>query len=99
MSAPAIDVRDNPDKSRFEATVDGETAFAAYRLEGDRIVFNHTVVPSALEGRGIGSALVAAALASARERGLRVVPTCSFVAGYMRRHAETQVLLDPGVRY
>jgi uncharacterized protein len=94
-----IDVRDNPAESRFETSVDGITAFAEYRLDGDRITFTHTIVPKALEGRGIGSALVRAALGAARERGLKVVPRCSFVAAWMRRHPETQDLLDPGAAF
>lgn len=88
-----IEVRDNPDGSRFEAMVDGVLALAAYRLEGERICFTHTEVPAALGGRGIGSALIGAALAAARERGLKVVPQCTFVAAYMQRRPETQDLL------
>jgi uncharacterized protein len=30
----------------------------------------------------------------ARSRGLKVVPRCSFVAGYLRRHPEYQDLVD-----
>ena len=96
MTHPTIEVHDNPAEGRFETSVDGTTAFAEYRLDGDRIAFTHTIVPPALEGRGVGSALVRAALDAARERGLKVVPRCSFVAAYMRRHPETLDLLDPG---
>ena len=91
--ADAIDVRDNAQASRFEVRIDGAVAVADYRLEGDRILLTHTEVPAALEGRGLGSALIRAALASARERGLKVVPQCTFVAAYMQRHPETQDLL------
>jgi uncharacterized protein len=87
--ADGIDVRDNPAERQFEAHVDGAVAVAAYTIDGDRIVFTHTTVPKALEGRGVGSALVAAALASARDRGLKVVPRCSFVAAYIKRHPES----------
>ena len=91
--ADGIDVRDNPAEGQFEAHVDGAVAVAAYTLDGDRIAFTHTEVPKTLEGRGVGSALIAAALAAARERGLKVVPLCSFVAAYMKRHPETADLL------
>ncbi len=90
------DVTDNRAEQRFGLDLgEGEIAFAAYRLEGGRIVFPHTVVPEGHEGQGIGSRLVRAALASARERGLAVVPRCSFFAEYMTRHPETHDLLDP----
>ena len=94
---PPILVSDNPVEHRFEVEVDGVRALAAYRMEGDTIVFTHTEVPPELEGRGVGSTLVHAALTSARERNLKVVPQCSFVAHYMRKHPETQnLLLVPG---
>ncbi len=54
---------------------------------------NHTGVPSALEGRGLASQLVAAAVAHAREQGLKVKPVCSYVAVWMRRHPEAADLL------
>ncbi len=81
------DVTDNVALKRFELVVDGLTAFAEYRIEGGRIVFPHTVVPPGLEGRGVGTRLVKAALADARARGLEIVATCSFVAAVLRREA------------
>ena len=91
-------VRDNPEESRYELWL-GDTlvGHAAYRLRDDgRIVLTHTEVDEACEGRGLGSALVRAALEDARERGLRVVPRCPFVDAYIRRHPEFEELVDPG---
>lgn len=89
-------VRDNPDRHRFEIDLgDGSLAVANYTLSANKILFTHTEVPKAHEGEGIASALIRFALAAARERGLRVVPLCPFVAAYMQRHAEVQDLLDP----
>ena len=45
-------------------------------------------VPEAYEGRGVGAQLVAAALADIRRQRLKVVPQCSFVAVYIKRHPE-----------
>ena len=88
-------VAHNPDASRFECTVDGHLCVAEYRLAGTLMIMHHTLVAPALEGRGIAAALVAAALQHARAAGWRVRPTCSYVARYMQRHAETQDLLAP----
>ena len=92
MNEPAIthDVA----RSSFEAQVDGGVAECVYRLQGGVMNIVHTEVPPASEGRGIAAALVRAALAHARAQGLRVRPSCSYVRTYMRRHPETQDLLE-----
>jgi uncharacterized protein len=72
---------------------DGETAVAAYQLEGDTIVFTHTRVPPAIEGQGVGSRLIRGALDAARDEGLKVVPQCPFVAAYIDKHPEYRDLL------
>ena len=80
-------VQDAPERSRFEATVDGELAgFAAYRLRDQRLVFTHTEVLPAYEGRGVGGALARSGLDSVRARGLRAVPVCPFIAGWLDKH-------------
>ena len=87
-------VTDNPAQSRFEITIDGHRAVAIYELAPGAITFLHTLVPEELKGRGLAGGLVLAGLASARERGLVVVPKCPVFAAYMRKHAETQDLLS-----
>ncbi|MCB1535254.1 MAG: N-acetyltransferase [Rhodoblastus sp.] len=84
------DVIDNQKDSRFELAVDGAMAVAEYRIAGDTIYFTHTETPWALQGRGIASALMRGALTSARARGLKIVPRCSFVADYIAKHPEFQ---------
>ena len=91
-------VRDNAERHRFEIDFGDSVAFADYVLMTGKIMFTHTEVPHAHEGKGIGTALIEAALASARERGLKVIPTCPFFASYMKRHTEVQDLLDDHYR-
>ena len=86
-------VEDNRSEQEFTLSVEGETAVAAYQREGDTIVFTHTKVPPAIEGQGVGSRLIRAALDSARDQGLKVVPQCQFVAAYIKRHPEYEDLL------
>jgi uncharacterized protein len=93
MAAEPRDVRNNENESRFELEVDGHLALAAYRLRDGRISFYHTEVPEALEGRGVGTALIEGALDHVRADSLKVVPICSFVRRYIERHPETQDLL------
>jgi predicted GNAT family acetyltransferase len=83
-----IEIRDNPQASRFETEVDGESAVLEYRLEAARIRLVHTGVPESLEGRGIGTRLARFGLEHARDRDLDVWPDCPFVASYIKRHPE-----------
>ena len=87
------EVHHNPAASRFELRLGASTAVLEYSLQADTIIFTHTGVPSEIEGCGIGSQLVRAGLEYAREKGLKVVPLCWFVAGFIERHAEYQNLL------
>ncbi|WP_375398215.1 GNAT family N-acetyltransferase [uncultured Sphingomonas sp.] len=86
-------VRDNRAEHEFVLEVDGRRAIAAYQMEDDTIVFTHTLVPEQLEGHGVASKLIKAALDSARDRGLKVVAQCSFVAAYIERHPAYRDLL------
>ena len=36
--------------------------------------------------------------AAAIDEGFRILPSCSFIRGYMREHEETHELLAPGAR-
>jgi predicted GNAT family acetyltransferase len=49
-------------------------------------MLTHTEVPYAYEGQGVGSQLVEKALGELRREGKKVIPSCSFVAAYIRRH-------------
>ena len=83
-----MSVRHNEAAHRYELDTPHGTAIAIYRQQGDARVFTHTEVPPADEGRGIGAALVKAALDDTREHGFKIVPACSFVVSYVRRHPE-----------
>ncbi len=81
-------VRDNTDRHRFEFDTDGHIAFSNYKRADGLLTILHTEVPKALEGRGIGSALVRGVLDIARAQGLKVNPLCPFVKAYLDRHPE-----------
>lgn len=85
---PQPEVVHEPGENRFAIHLEGGTAVLTYQLFDEKVVYTHTGVPSALEGKGIGGRLVKAGLEWARERGLRVVPVCTFVSGYIQRHPE-----------
>lgn len=85
-----IEVRHVPERQRYEAVLDGDVAgFTEYEPRDDGVlVFPHTVVEKAYEGRGVGSALVRGALDDVRSQGRKIVPLCSFVAAWVDRHGD-----------
>ncbi len=86
-------VQNNEAESRYKLDTGEGVAIAAYERRDGALIFTHSEVPEALEGRGIGSRLVKGALADVRAKGLKVVPLCEFVAAYLDRHPEEQDLL------
>ncbi|WP_067481597.1 GNAT family N-acetyltransferase [Actinomadura hibisca] len=87
-------VTDNADQSRYEIRVDGELAgFAEYETEGDTLVFTHTEVDSAYEGKGVGGALARGALDDVRAKGAKAVPQCPFIKGWIDKHPDYQDLV------
>jgi uncharacterized protein len=84
-----VTVADVVELSRFEARIGGVLAgFAQYVRTADLIVYPHTEVDLAFEGRGVGSALARAALDDARQRARPVLAVCPFIARWMGQHPE-----------
>jgi len=94
-----IAVRNNEDEERYEAPVGDEIATLYYGLDGQRLTLIHTEVPPALEGHGIAGKLARFALDDARSRGLEVIPVCTYVAGYLRRHPDDLDLVPLSARH
>ena len=88
-----LNINHNEQAQRFETIIDGQTGYISYQQRGDTLVYDHTIVPQALGGKGVGSALVEHALNYARDHNKKVVPQCSFVASYIDNHADYQNLI------
>ena len=85
----AVEVTDNDSLHRFEIAVDGKVAgFAEYRTEPGAVVFTHTEIDPAFEGRGLGSRLIRDALDQTRAAGLQVDPQCPFVRAFIEQHPD-----------
>ena len=80
---------DAADRDRFEL-LDGDevVGFIQYTRRPGQISFLHTEIDDEHEGEGLASELAAAALDTARDDGLAVLPFCPFVNSYIRRHPE-----------
>lgn len=81
-------------KGRYWTVVDGHTAEMTYSRAGQAmIIIDHTGVPDALRGRGVGVLLVERAVADARTEGRRIMPLCPFAKAQIARHPEWQDVL------
>lgn len=88
-------IRHDVDSHRFLGETASGTAVLAYtRVPSGALELYSTYVPAPERGRGLGGRLVEAAVAYAREQGLRIVPTCWYVAEWLDAHPEHADLVD-----
>lgn len=82
-------VRHDESACRFETTVEGHTGYVEYVLLPDGAIdIRHTIVPRAIEGRGVAAALMKQTLEYVRAKGWKAIPSCSYARAYILRHPE-----------
>ena len=93
-SVAGDELRHEPASHRFTLSSGGALAVLAYRaVDASTVEYHHTYVPPATRGRGIASRLAAYALRHALDNGLTVIPTCPFVAAFIRKNPEYAAVL------
>ena len=97
MATTALNIihSERPDGGRFEARVGGGVVELDYDRGPDSIEFHHTGTSHSLRGRGLAGEVVEHALNWAATQGLRLIPSCSYVALWLQRHPRWQRLLAP----
>ena len=79
----------------FTASVASGTAVLSYAPAGPGVLeLYSTYVPAADRGKGIAGRLVEAAVGYARGEGFRIIPSCWYVAHWVRQHPEHADLLS-----
>lgn len=74
---------------RYVATVAGHEAEMAFSRTSPRlIIIDHTAVPDALRGQGVGQALALHAVEDARAGGWKIIPLCPFMRAQSLRHED-----------
>ncbi|MBO6903011.1 MAG: N-acetyltransferase [Rhizobiaceae bacterium] len=90
MSDIAISLEETGTKGRYlHRAEDGTEAEMTFSKAGEHLlIIDHTEVPDAFRGQGIGVRLVARAVEDARSSGKKITPLCPFAAAQFRRHPE-----------
>ncbi len=98
MTRTPATTRNNSELSRVEALVDDHVVgFSQYHVEDQgNWCFFHTEVDDDRSGQGIGGQLAAGVMEVARDKGVRIIPECSFIRSFMARHEETHDLVADG---
>ncbi|XXQ68627.1 GNAT family N-acetyltransferase [Neisseriaceae bacterium B1] len=78
---------------RFTYTENGITAHLDYSDHNGIRTITHTIVPTELGGRGIGTQLARAALDDASVQNLRIRSLCSFIDHFVSKETQYQDLL------
>jgi uncharacterized protein len=91
MSELTIEREDEPTHGRYVARLAGVDAQAelTYTHVGDRLVSaDHTRVPDALRGKGVGQALVERLVADGKAAGFKIIPRCPYANAEQKKHQE-----------
>lgn len=89
--SPSITLERHGAKGRYVAVVDGidESAELTFSIVNDHLIIaDHTGVPDAMRGLGIGKALVERLVADAKTKQVKIVPLCPYVNAQRQKHPE-----------
>ena len=81
---------------RGAGSVEAEMTYS--RSGANTLIIDHTEVPQAFRGKGVGAILLDRLIADARADGLKIIPICPFAAAQFRRHPQWADMLAPGFR-
>ncbi len=85
----SIEKQETGSGGRYVAVVSGHEAEMAFsRASPHLIIIDHTAVPDALRGQGVGQALALHAVEDARAGGWKIIPLCPFMRAQSLRHEE-----------
>ncbi len=89
MSEAEIKREVDGSKGRYVVVTDGHESELTYSIASDTLVIaDHTGVPDALRGKGVGKRLVERLVDDAKREGFKIMPLCPFVNAQRRRHPE-----------
>ena len=89
MADGTIELEETASKGRYIFRSHGAEAEMTFSKAGEHlIIIDHTEVPDAFRGEGVGLRLVTRAVENARTAGKKIIPLCPFANAQFRRHPE-----------
>jgi predicted GNAT family acetyltransferase len=89
-----VEVIHDQSSRRFCVRLEDYEACLMYRQAGKDLDLYHTYVPEIFRGRGIAERLCKAAFDHAKQQGLTVIPSCSYISDYyLKRHPELESMV------
>jgi predicted GNAT family acetyltransferase len=91
MADVKITREEGPTKGRYVARVDGidgEAELTYSRSSPTLIIADHTGVPDAFRGQGIGRLLATRMVEDARKEGVKIYVLCPFVNAERKKHPD-----------
>jgi predicted GNAT family acetyltransferase len=79
---------------RFVVRMGNAEAHLTYELHAGVLEVISTFTPPALRGQGLAARLTEAAIAFARQEGLRIRPTCSYTRAYLEQRTALRELVE-----
>ena len=91
MTQLDITLEDSASRGRYIARLDGidaEAELTYSRASPTLIIADHTGVPDAFRGKGVGRALVTRMIKDARAEGFKIFALCPYVKAERQKHPE-----------
>lgn len=91
MSEPVITREETATKGRYVARIEGTDAEAEMtysRSSPTLIIADHTEVPDAFRGKGMGRLLATRMVEDARKEGVKIFVLCPFVNAERKKHPD-----------
>ena len=80
--------------NRFVLDVSGQEVYILYTEDKNTMDLYSTYTSPQLRGKGLAEKVVLAAFEYAKEKNLKVIPSCWYVRKFLEKHAEYQNLVS-----
>jgi predicted GNAT family acetyltransferase len=79
--------------SRFVLDVNGNEVYVLYAEDKNTIDLYSTYTPPKLRGQGLAEKVFLAAFKYAKEKNLKVIPSCWYVRKFIEKHPEFRTIV------